>query len=92
MMTPERLAEWRKFALEAIPQLSRLSDKSESERVIISACATVIVELTDVLATERERAEKLRGITVNLLYILKEHDHQDESWPEWQQRIEELEK
>lgn len=58
MMTPEKIAEWRKFALEAIPQLSQLSDESERERIIISTCATAILELIDALTVERERAEK----------------------------------
>ena len=58
MMTPEKIAEWRKFALEAIPQLSQLSDESESERIIISTCATAILQLIDALSIERERAEK----------------------------------
>ena len=60
-MNAERLAEWRTFALESIPQIARLSDGSESERVIISTCATAILELIDALTAERARAEQLRA-------------------------------
>lgn len=45
-------------ALEAIPQIARLSDESESERVIISTCASAILEIIDALTAERARAEK----------------------------------
>lgn len=57
-MSPEGLAEWRKFAQESIPAISRLSDASEQERVLVTTMLSAILELIDALTAERERAER----------------------------------
>lgn len=70
-MTPERLAEFRTFALEAIPQVAQLSDESESARVIISTCGSGILGLIDALTAMRERAEKAEAQCDVLVKLLQ---------------------
>lgn len=60
-MKPERLAEWKKFAQESIPAISRLSDASESERILVTTMLSAILELADALTMERERAKRLQS-------------------------------
>jgi len=91
-MKAERLAEWRKFAIETIPQIARLSDESESERVIISTCATAILELIDALTAERARAEKALALARELLYVVGNAPVHDYERITWATRLKELSK
>ena len=55
-MSPERLAEMQKFALETIPEILKQKREPQTERALFST-GPALLELIDALTAERARAD-----------------------------------
>lgn len=90
-MSPERLAEIRKFAVEAIPEILKQKREPQTERALFST-GPALLELIDALTAERARAERALELARELFGLAGYAPVPDDLLEEWESTLKELSK